>query len=253
MTSPDLPEELFGTSAGDEVATAVRQAWQAVAGTVTAMRAEGKAIGVVASRDIDAGECVLQERPLLTLTPDGAGRYDGRYNGREPEQAKALLATLSAARPGAGTLGSVIETNGIVVGHGTPDAFTAIHLLISRCNHSCRPNAAFSWDAASGVGRLLATRPIASGAAVEFNYGASGSRARRQRRLLQRFHFECGCELCALSGAAREASDAHEEAKLWGGLALSSDEDEVEAGEVGAPGTAGRPCDRSDGSVETGT
>ena len=78
------------------------EAWQAVAGTVTAMRAEGKAIGVVASRDIDAGECVLQEPPLLTLTPDGAGRYDGRYNGREPEQAKALLATLSAARPGAG-------------------------------------------------------------------------------------------------------------------------------------------------------
>ena len=60
-----------------------------------------------------------------------------------------------------------------------------------------------------------------------FNYGARGNRARRQRRLLERFNFVCGCELCSLSGDALSASDAEEEARMWGAL-VASDEDEDE-------------------------
>ena len=46
---------------------------------------------------------------------------------------RGLLSTLSAAKPGAGNLGGVIETNGIVVDHGQPDAFTVVLLRVSRC------------------------------------------------------------------------------------------------------------------------
>ena len=205
-------------------------AWRSVAGTVAVVQDPGAGLGVVATRDIAAGECLLQEQPLLLLTPDGAGRYNGAFRG-DPEHAKLLLSTLSAAKPGAGELGSVIETNGIVIRDGAAAAFTAVHHLISRCNHSCAPNAAFSWDAEAGVGRLHAALPIRAGAAVEFNYGARGSRARRQQRLQQRFCFACACELCSLSGAALEASDAEEEARLWGGVTLSDDDEASEAEE----------------------
>ena len=209
----------------DEVAEIVSAAWRSVSGTVAVVQDPGKDLGVVTTRDVATGECLLKERPLLLLTPDGAGRFDGTFSG-ETERTKLLLATLSAAKPGAGELGSVIETNGIVIRLGTAAAFTAVHHLISRCNHSCAPNAAFSWDAEASVGRLHAARPIPAGAAVVFNYGARGSRARRQRRLQQRFNFVCGCELCSLSGAALEASDAEEEARLWGRVTLSDDDDE---------------------------
>ena len=229
-------------------------AWRSVAETVAVVQQPGAGLGVVATRDVAAGECLLQERPLLLLTPDGAGRYNGVFRG-DPEHTKLLLSTLSAAKPGAGELGSVIETNGIIIRVGAAAAFTAVHHLISRCNHSCAPNAAFSWDAEAGVGRLHAALAIRAGAAVEFNYGARGNRARRQRRLQQRFCFECACELCSLSGAALEASDAEEEARLWGGLTLSDedededededgDEDEVEEGTVGVSGEDREPLAR---------
>jgi len=231
----ELPDELFGESDDSfSVDVVTRQAWEAVAHTVRVVRAsDAKSLGVVATRDIGVGEELFRERPLLVLKPDGAGRFDGTWGG-ESEMARALLATLSSAKQGQGVLGSQIETNGIVVNYNSPHAFTAVHLLLSRCNHSCKPNASFSWDAASEEGCLHATLPIPAGAAVEFNYGASGSRARRQRRLQQRFQFLCACELCSLSGAALERSDAEEEARLWGdiGATTSSDSnsevDEVE-------------------------
>jgi hypothetical protein len=213
-------------------------AWRSVADTVAVVQQPGAGLGVVATRDVAAGECLLQERPLLLLTPDGAGRYNGAFRG-DPEHAKLLLLTLSAAKPGAGQLGSVIETNGIIIRDGAAAAFTAVHHLISRCNHSCVPNAAFSWDAEAGVGRLVAELPIRAGEAIEFNYGARGSRARRQRRLQQRFCFECACELCSLSGAPLEASDAEEEARLWGGTLSDSDEVDEEVEEEHEEGTVG--------------
>ena len=101
---------------------------------------------------------------------------------------------------------------------------------LRRCNHSCLPNAAFAWDGHRQVGRLSAIKAIAAGVEVTFNYGARGSRARRRRRLQQRFNFECACELCSLSGDALRRSDAEEELRLWGALEEASDSEEDEPG-----------------------
>lgn len=205
-----LPDDLFCSGCSDTTRKMIHDAWLAAAELLTVTLIKGKALGVVAARDIAPGELLLQERPLLKLTPDGEGRYDGTYSG-EREATRSLLASLSAAKPGAGDLGGVIETNGIIVNHGQVDAFTVVQLMISRCNHSCAPNAAFSWDEELQLGRLVAKGPIRATTEVTINYGAFGSRARRQRMLFRRFNFTCSCELCSLRGEALEQSDAHEE------------------------------------------
>ena len=225
-----LPSELFlpAASGRDEENGLIRDAWLAVAGVVTVAMVDSKALGVLATRNLAQGECLLREWPLLRLTPDGAGRFDGAYHG-ERERARALLSSLSAAKPGAGDLGSVIETNGIVVNAGTKEAFTVVNLMISRCNHSCSPNAAFGWDVELQEARLSTKRPIRAGDEVTINYlGARGSRARRQRLLLKRFNFVCKCELCSLSGEALERSDAQEEEQYLRDTVASGSEDEDE-------------------------
>jgi hypothetical protein len=225
-----LPSELFlPTHDAREQNAFVRDAWLAVAGMVTVRLFDNKALGVLATRDLAQGECLLREWPLLRLTPDGAGRFDGMYHG-ERDRARALLSTLSAAKPGAGDLGGVIETNGIVVNAGRRDAITVVNLMISRCNHSCSPNAAFGWEAELQPPCSLSTKwPIRAGEEITINYlGSRGSRARRQRLLLKRFNFVCTCELCSLSGEALERSDAHEEEQYLRDTVASSSEDEDE-------------------------
>ena len=198
--SEALPEQLF--SACDDTERAfINDAWLS-AQWVTVALIDGKQIGVLAAaRNLAAGECLLQEEPLLKLTPDGAGRYDGTYAFGDRERARGLLRTLSAAKSGAGDLGGVIETNGIVVNHGQTSAFTVVQLMISRCNHSCAPNAAFSWDDELMVGRLITKHPIPAGTEVTINYGAKGNREMRQQFLFDRFNFECACPLCDLDHA----------------------------------------------------
>ena len=249
MATHPLPIDLLTTATtGEEERSIVADAWRSVSDIVTVATLANKGLALLTTRDVAAGECLLEDRPLLRLQSDSAGRYDGVYGGPRP-QMRALLATLSDAKPGAGDLGAVIETNGIVINHGQPDAFTAVHLRISRCNHSCLPNAKFSFDAALGVGRLHALRPIAAGTEVSFNYGAKGGRARRQRRLLQRFNFVCGCELCSLAGDALSASDAEEEARLWGAV-VASDDDESEEGASEEEGEEGGSEEEGEGVVE---
>ena len=96
--------------------------WMAVA-TADAFSVQpiaSKDLGIVARRELVEGETLLQEEPLLRLTPDGEGRFDGRYglNG-DRERCRELLTSLSQHATGkrgaeAGVFERVIETNGFV-------------------------------------------------------------------------------------------------------------------------------------------
>ena len=79
-----------------------------------------KDLGIVARRELIEGETLLRDEPLLRLTPDGEGRFDGRYglNG-DRERCRELLTSLSQHATGkrgaeAGVFERVIETNGFV-------------------------------------------------------------------------------------------------------------------------------------------
>ena len=158
---------------------------------------ESKGVGVLASRDLNADEILFRESPLLRLTPDGAGRYDGKYGrGGDREACIARLLTLSmhSGIHRASPLEKVIETNGFVVENGHA---TVVFECISRLNHSCHSNAAFSWDADASMGVVKVKRPIAAGDEVSLNYGAtSGDTQARRQYLEKRFNFVCACPLC---------------------------------------------------------
>ena len=94
--------------------------WMASADAFTVEAIASKDLGVVARRELHEGETLLRESPLLRLTPDGAGRFDGTYglNG-DRERCRELLSSLSQHATGkrgasAGVFERVIETNGFV-------------------------------------------------------------------------------------------------------------------------------------------
>ena len=177
--------------------------------TVVGMGA-AKDLGVLASRPLEDGEVLIREAPLLRLTPDGQGRYDGAYPayGGDRERCRGLLTTLSMHSCGkrgmaASELERVIETNGFVVegGHAT-----VVFETIARLNHSCVSNARFEWDAATGTGAVHVKKQIGVGEEITINYGATGTRDQRQRHLAARFGFDCACVRCEAEGGTAQAS-----------------------------------------------
>ena len=83
---------------------------------------EGRGLAAIALRNLEVDEIVIREQPLLRLTPDGCGRYDGKYYRARDDARKALL---TLAQDVGGALGDaadpmtkVIETNGIVLDGG---------------------------------------------------------------------------------------------------------------------------------------
>ncbi|KAF9443973.1 SET domain-containing protein [Macrolepiota fuliginosa MF-IS2] len=75
----------------------------------------------------------------------------------------------------------------------------ALFLLLSRCNHSCNPNAAWSWDSSTLTLSLTALRPISPGDEVTISYiPPSPDHTMRQRVLQNAYGFDCTCEACTL-------------------------------------------------------
>lgn len=164
----------------------------------TVLPLEGKGLGAVANRDISIGEVLIREQPLLRLTPDGNGRYDGKYY-QDRDEARAGLLSLAQDVGGArgdtaDAMTKVIETNGIVLDGG---ASSVTFLTVSRLNHDCDPNCRLYWDEGREEGSINAIKSIAAGDELSINYGAHSSRLDdRQRHLLSKFGFRCRCERC---------------------------------------------------------
>jgi len=89
---------------------------------------------------------------------------------------------------------------------------SGIFLEVSRFNHSCSPNARYSWNPDIKRMRVYALRDIAYGDEIFVSYLASrsvygSSRAERRTRLAERYKFACACAACGLQGPAAVASD----------------------------------------------
>ncbi|KAF5350129.1 hypothetical protein D9756_009122 [Leucocoprinus leucothites] len=75
----------------------------------------------------------------------------------------------------------------------------ALFLLLSRCNHSCDPNAVWSWDSSTLMLTLTALRPIAPGEEITISYiSLSGNHAAQRAQLKALCGFDCTCEECTL-------------------------------------------------------
>lgn len=126
-------------------------------------------------------------------------------------------------------LAGIYRTNGLVVSAPPegerPDssaveggtAAQKLHLLCplySRTNHSCEPNAAYSWCAERRRLTIVAVKDIGSGEQVVQNYMREAHlmpRCERQRVLKDRLGFECLCPLCRATARPISVSDANRE------------------------------------------
>jgi hypothetical protein len=85
----------------------------------------------------------------------------------------------------------------------------ALFLNMSRCNHSCDPNAVWSWNASTLTLTLAALRPISPGDEITISYiSLSGNHASDRETLKKQYGFECTCEECTLPSYVAVNSNA---------------------------------------------
>lgn len=176
-----------------------------------------KGYGAVASRAIRAGERLIAERPLGTCCKLGQRVI------RAPSEAIRALdsrrrAAFFALCHDQFVHGSRKTVEGIWNSNAYPTCEhkdgreeSSCFEYICRINHSCRPCCHVAWSKALEMQTVHAIAPISKGQEVTVSYIDYGLPRDERRALLKRkFGFDCMCELCSLSGAARDDSDARQ-------------------------------------------
>ncbi|KAF5313881.1 hypothetical protein D9619_013025 [Psilocybe cf. subviscida] len=206
--------------------------------------APGMGLGVFATRDLDAGDFIFGERPLLILPiiqisatnfdfaphHSEAQRDAMRMYGAEKTAEAAVARMTPAARAafmslanshiedGSGTCIGITRTNQICVPlvEGTvgldPNEqilrYAGIGNVVSRMNHSCIPNVGIGFDFASFSFRVCARSPIKKGDQLVWNYNPTETwmDTAGRRRALEPYRFTCNCQLC--TAATPESDEA---------------------------------------------
>ncbi|GAA6006472.1 hypothetical protein JCM11491_004973 [Sporobolomyces phaffii] len=168
----------------------------------------GKGIGVVAARDLKAGDLVLKESPVLVLESATAApaldmaysrlsdqdreRYDALYISEPNEMLPRELA--------------IFKTNAIGLGVGSSKG--GVFLNGSRFNHACNANCHRAWDDKQGVEWFIAMVDIEAGTELTISYiEYKATRAARQLELQATFGFDCTCDACTLGREETAVSD----------------------------------------------
>ena len=180
--------------------------------TLAIEKIPGKDYGIIAKRALRRGEIFFCERPIVRVT-HGKGpseQHQIKWIGEDETLAKWKLLTLAKnaapknvfqprfANAASSDLAAVLNTNAFVGEEVEGARHSLTFLTVSRINHSCVPNCELIVSLEpSELGCVKALRDIAMGTELTLDYGASGSRAERQRHLRQCFAFDCTCERCS--------------------------------------------------------
>ena len=185
-----------------------------------------KGLGVVAGAPLARGELLLEEAPLLVFQQQSFDVLFGDLQdvlveeklfekwerslseavasrcGAEAREAFWALADSCAA--GEKTALGLARTNGV----GLTEDSAGLFLLLSRFNHSCRPNVHHSWQEDRQVQVLTAARDIEASEELCISYlsllGLCAPRRERLGELSDRFGFDCLCGACARGGGASD-------------------------------------------------
>lgn len=146
------------------------------------------------------------EAAFSTLTPAQKEAYFTLHSGHSqsraawpsrihpsvPARDRQRIEEQHDARVGSdATLISIFQTNCMEMGDGA-----AVFLHASRFNHSCVPNACFTWNVAIGKETIHTMRDIEAGAEVTVSYVDSEHDKRLRAWELRHYGFVCGCEAC---------------------------------------------------------
>jgi len=176
----------------------------------------GKGFGCLAVRDVELGERLLVETPLLEISPDSAHATleEAVEALSEADQERFWVLSQDSTWGATKTVKGVFMTNAIPC-HAFSKEHRAVFATASRFNHACDANATFRWSPALGRLTVHACSHVPVGTELTVHYGFQAGvirREDRQRRLRQAFGFECRCRLCSLAGAALLRSERRLEA-----------------------------------------
>lgn len=69
--------------------------------------------------------------------------------------------------------------------------------IISRINHSCRPNTQHTWNSLKKQETNHAISIIKKGEEITISYNFGGPSERRRLRMKESFNFDCTCDICS--------------------------------------------------------
>jgi hypothetical protein len=178
----------------------------------------GKGLGVFAVRDLEVGDIVMRESPVIRISRAQlakGGQYPmaavsklvhDEFKTLSPSAQEQVLAlsyhTNASENTQRDTLGTIFRTNA----YNTGDKFS-LFPRIARINHSCRPNSGYYWSEKLNKHIVFATRRIRAGEEFFVSYISLLLTQEDRQKRLDQYGFKCQCEACAQKRADSEASD----------------------------------------------
>lgn len=189
----------------------------------------GAGLGAFATRDIQPGERILAEEPLVSWASSAdatSGRHDWALLDKEVgklsvEKRGAFYALSQSPHYGMQkTAFGIWSSNAFATpagdGFGVPDdgvRRSAAFALCCRFNHACAPSAHVAWNSKRGQQTVHALRRIRAGEQITIAYYGGdkpGHREARRAALKEQYGFDCQCQLCGLKGNALEESESRQ-------------------------------------------
>ncbi|KAF8257880.1 hypothetical protein EI94DRAFT_1756476, partial [Lactarius quietus] len=185
--------------------------------TSTAVQ-DGK--GAFASKDIQRGDLILSEKPIFSIANDAPLRLkhifiEAAVQSLSPVHLDEFL-SLQNSHAGCpccpNLLEGIYQTNAHNISEETSED-AGVFPKASRFNHSCSPNAKFTFNPNTGELRIYALGPVPRGEEIFTAYINGPHLYGKPRRLRQAvlrevYHFTCACSVCSLSKAESKKSDA---------------------------------------------
>ncbi|KAE9368391.1 SET domain-containing protein [Stipitochalara longipes BDJ] len=174
-------------------------------GTLIEIRdTEAKGLGVFALHDIEPGNVLLCETPIVTLIDTGsrADPLDIAVNALSPTQKASFLSLHHFSRNKNESVSrSIVYSNGYSINN---DLATGVFETASRINHSCVPNSHYLWK--ESIGRMVFWNrfKLLEGEEVTVDYG------HKKKYLEKIYGFECQCGGCTDSGSDVRSSSGSE-------------------------------------------
>jgi hypothetical protein len=161
-----------------------------------------KGLGAVALQEFHRGDLVIAEAPLFSIIQrEDNERFnreaaEAAINALSPEKRKEYESLHNTHSNRVARNWGIFSTN---VFQMTDDT-CGIFLQCSRFNHSCSPNARYSWNPQAKRLRIYALRDIARGDEILVTYlggrNVYGSTRAERRVRLQLRGFTCYCDVC---------------------------------------------------------
>lgn len=170
----------------------------------------GKGKGMVAARDIKAGELVIAEAPAISVLQHGSSiNYMDllrELDALPPEKLVKFLELHNAQKGRMPAMVDIFCTNCIEMGSTNR---LGLFFVCSNFNSTCMPNVNNTWYQNPGKVLFHAIRDIKCGEELGFCYVSTLDSRKERRSLLQhRYGFECRCAACVAAPELLEVSEA---------------------------------------------